>query len=92
MAKKEKSKSWLSKQLKKLQNQLDQQVEEVKEEIITSVPLSETVGTNRYPDVHIELSPDKIKQVIQQDSEVTFKCENGLALKIALYSLSLIHI
>ncbi len=90
MAKKEKSKSWLSKQLKKLQKQL-KQVEEVKEEIIESVPLAETVGTNRYPDVHVELYPDTIQQVIQEDSKVTFLCKNKVALTISLYSNTILR-
>ena len=91
MAKKEKTKSWLFKQLKKIQTQLNQQIEEAKAEIPTSVPLSETVGTERYPDVHVELYPDKIKQYIQQDSGVTFHCKNGLVLKIALLSNTILR-
>lgn len=91
MAKKEKSKSWLSKQLKKLQAQLNQQIEEAQAEIPTSVSLIETVGTERYPDVHVEVSPDKIKQYIQQDSGVTFYCENGLVLKITLLSNTILR-
>jgi len=91
MAKKEKSKSWLSKQLKKLQAQLDQQVEEVKEEVVTSVPLADTVGTDRYPDVHVELQPNEIQQVVQHDDAVIFTCKNGLALKIVLFSNSILR-
>ncbi len=86
MAKKEKSKSWLSKQLKKLQKQIDQQVEEVKETPILSVPLADTVGTNRYPDVHQEIQPEVVKQVIQSDSSLTFLCKNKVALTIHLIS------
>ncbi len=91
MAKKEKSKSWLSKQLKKLQKQIDQQVEEVKEEVITSVPLVEAIGTNRYPDVHQEIQPEVVKQVIQADSSITFLCENKVALTIYLLSKTLLR-
>lgn len=91
MAKKEKSKSWLSKQLKKLQAQIDRQEEEVKAEMPTSVPLSETVGTDRYPDVHMEIRPDKIKKYIQADSNVFFFCENGLVLNIALLSNTILR-
>lgn len=86
---KSKSKSWLSKQLKKLQAQLDEQVEEVTE--ITSVPLHETVGTDRYPDVHVELTPNKVKQVVQKNSAVIFHCENGLALKIIFLTNKIIR-
>jgi len=91
MAKKEKSKSWLSKQLKKLQKQLDQQVEAVKEETVISVPLAETVGTNRYPDVHLELQPEVVMQIVQEDGSITFLCENKVALTIYLLSDSILR-
>jgi alpha-glucosidase len=88
MAKKDKSKSWLFKQLKKLQKQLEQHEEEVVEEENKEVvvPITETTGMERYHDVSFDFQANRVERYIQQDSEVTFYCQNGLALKIILLS------
>ncbi|MEM6320768.1 MAG: glycoside hydrolase family 31 protein [Bacteroidota bacterium] len=80
---KSKSKSWLTKQLEKLQAQLDQQVED-SNHIATSVDIVDTVGTNRYPDVHTNYRADSVHKVIQQDSAILFQSTNGLSLHLHL--------
>ncbi len=90
MAKKSKSKSWLSKQLKKLQDQLDQQEEEILEKS-AAVSLKNTVGTSRYPDVYIDWQPNEVKSFLQETHCITFFCKNGLALKIYLLSGSILR-
>jgi len=95
MPNKNKSKSWFAKQLKLLQKQLDllennEAVEEsptlVDPSIGVAVPISETVGTNRYPDVYFDLIPNEVVKILQEESAITFYCENGLALRIYLLS------
>jgi len=77
MAKKNKSKSWFAKQLKKVQQQLDLQ-EEKEAEISTdstignAIPIKETVGTERYPDVYEDIKPNEIIDFHQEDSAITF--------------------
>ncbi len=98
MPNKNKSKSWFAKQLKLLQKQLDllennEAVEEsptlVDPSIGVAVPISETVGTNRYPDVYFDLIPNEVVKILQEESAITFYCENGLALRIYLLSNTL---
>ena len=86
MAKKEKSKISLKKQFKKLKAQVEQLKNQAKNEIPYSVPLSETAGTDRYPDVHVELCADRIANVVKNDNCLSFFTENGVALKIELLS------
>lgn len=90
MAKKEKSRLWLTKQIKKLQSQLDQQTEETQEEV-TEVALEDTVGTDRYPDVYTMWYPNELSNFVQSDSQITFHCINGFSLKIILLSEDIIR-
>ena len=94
MAKKNKSKSWFAKQLKKVQQQLDLQEEKEEEISIDStignaIPKKETIGTERYPDVYEDISPNEIIDFHQEDSAITLFCENGTALKIILLTNSI---
>jgi len=79
MPNKNKSKSWFAKQLKLLQKQLDllennEAVEEsptlVDPSIGVAVPISETVGTNRYPDVYFDLIPNEVVKILQEESAI----------------------
>lgn len=93
MAKKNKSKSWLSKQLTKL----TPQAEKLQGQPNTfskngeAVSWKEAVNTRRYPDVYRQFTPDKVASTIQEDNRITFFCQNGLALKIFLLSDSIIR-
>ncbi len=100
MPNKNKSKSWFAKQLKSLQKQLDliennEPIEESSVQIDPSIgqaiPLSETVGTNRYPDVYDDLVPNEVIKIHQEESIITLYCKNGLALKIYLLSNTLLR-
>ncbi len=100
MPNKNKSKSWFAKQLKSLQKQLDliENTETVKESPVlidpsigAAVPISETVGTNRYPDVYHDLIPNEVVKIHQGESTITLYCENGVALKIYLLSNTLLR-
>jgi len=89
MAKKNKSRSWLSKQLKALQKQLDiieeKEVVEVDSTIGNAIAKKETEGTNRYPDVYEDSTMGELASFVQVDSAITFVGSTGVALKIIFY-------
>ncbi|MEM1121313.1 MAG: glycoside hydrolase family 31 protein [Bacteroidota bacterium] len=84
MAKKGRSKSWFAKQLKKLKLELEKSTAQETAEVIVSVAVEDTEGTNRYPDVHTVVQPNRVQRVVQEDGAVVFRCANKLALGIVL--------
>lgn len=95
MAKKNKSKSWLAKQLKALQSQLDiieeQETVEIDPTIGDAIPKAETVGTNRYPDVYEDCTLGDLASFTQEDSAITFIGSSGVALRIIFYQDSILR-
>ncbi len=52
------------------------------QELEVEVPLSVADGTDRYPDVYQEHTPDKIVKATRKSNRFTFVCENAVTLKI----------
>jgi len=58
----------------------------------TEVPLSVANGTDRYPDVYQEHTPDKIVKAIRKGNRFTFTCENTVTLKITVLESGLFQL